>query len=197
MRQAARQGARSYALSACRWAGRARGQPRGPRTRRTASSTGSNMRQSCRLAGLSFTASGVPRRPTRTCRLVPSRPRSVGLGPVSAPPFGRGARRWGAARDQSTRPLPIAQPPPTRDAAVAAPLGGQRVPRAAPAPHEQDAGQRLPIQDPRPSTLRFGPLGRQQRAGGFPKISGSSGVLIPPGHHALPSFERRSKSLLA
>ena len=45
------------------------------------------MTLSWRLAGLRRTPSGVPRRSTTRWRFVPGLPRSVGFGPVSAPPF--------------------------------------------------------------------------------------------------------------
>jgi hypothetical protein len=51
----------------------------------TASSRVASTVESCGLAALRCTASGVPRRSTSRGRLVPGLPRSVGFGPVWAP----------------------------------------------------------------------------------------------------------------
>ena len=53
----------------------------------TASSIGVNICPSCRFAAVSSTASGMPFFSTRRWYFEPGRPRSVGFGPVSAPPF--------------------------------------------------------------------------------------------------------------
>lgn len=46
----------------------------------------SNTIESCRLAPVIHSAKGRPRRSTMMCRVLPSLPRSVGLGSVSWPP---------------------------------------------------------------------------------------------------------------
>ena len=48
----------------------------------------SNSIESCRFAPLTKTTRGTPRASTTICRLEPSLPLSVGLGPVSGPPGG-------------------------------------------------------------------------------------------------------------
>ena len=81
-------------MSAWSLPGRLRGRPRPWRTLGTASRAGASIMLSCRLAGLRRTPSGVPRRSTTRWRFVPGFPRSVGFGPVSAPPFSRQLRRY-------------------------------------------------------------------------------------------------------
>ncbi len=71
----------------------ARTAARAPAMGGTASKVGAIMRLSCRLAPLSVRPSGVPSPSTTRCRFVPDLPRSVGLGPVSAPPLWRTGRR--------------------------------------------------------------------------------------------------------
>ena len=61
--------------------------PRFPATEGTALSRSSNGTLSCTLAPVRRNASRMPRRSVIRCRLVPSLPRSVGFGPVAAPPF--------------------------------------------------------------------------------------------------------------
>jgi len=70
----------------CSFLGRRRGRPRGWRTGGTASSASSSTVLSWTLAAVSRTASGIPCRSTTRCRLLPGLPRSVGFGPVAAPP---------------------------------------------------------------------------------------------------------------
>lgn len=85
-RQARRQRPKSYALSACNLAGRRRGRPRGCRIGATRSSASSRTVRSWTGAAVSRIASGMPRRSTTRWRLLPGSPRSVGFGPVAAPP---------------------------------------------------------------------------------------------------------------
>ena len=53
-----------------------------------ASTHGSNIIESCRLAPLTKTTNGMPWASTMMCRLEPNLPLSVGFGPVSWPPGG-------------------------------------------------------------------------------------------------------------
>jgi len=76
-----------YALSACRLLGHLRGRPRLPRTGGTASMSVSSTVVSFPLAAVIITASGAPPRSVTRWRFVPGLPRSVGFGPVLAPPF--------------------------------------------------------------------------------------------------------------
>jgi hypothetical protein len=83
-------------LSPWSLAGRPRGrpgQPRGPLTGGTASTICSSSIESWVSAADSPTASGVAPRSTSRWYLEPGLPRSVGLGPVIAPPVGRGPAR--------------------------------------------------------------------------------------------------------
>ncbi|EDT41972.1 hypothetical protein BamMEX5DRAFT_2240 [Burkholderia ambifaria MEX-5] len=82
-----------------------RGWPVKPGTAGMASSVGSNAIESCRLAPVTLTASGVPRASTTMCRFDPSFPGSVGLGAILAPPTSHGAQRADARRI-----LPAIQP---------------------------------------------------------------------------------------
>jgi hypothetical protein len=94
-------------LSPWSLAGRLRGrpgQPRGPLTGGTASTICSSSMESWVLAADSPTASGMPPRSTSRWYLEPGLPRSVGLGPVSSPPFGAHAERVQA----SSRPVKLA-----------------------------------------------------------------------------------------
>lgn len=95
----------SYALSACTFFGRLRGRP-GPR-RRTggmASRRASKTRLSWTFAAVNRTTRGTPPRSTTTCRFVPGLPRSVGLGPDSAPRRRAGTVALSQARLQSICP---------------------------------------------------------------------------------------------
>src|SRR4051794_10902000 len=67
----------------------------------TASSTGFSIVLSWTFAAVSSTASGMPPASTRTCRLLPGLPRSVGFGPVSSTLF-----------------LPVPRPTVLRDTAL-------------------------------------------------------------------------------
>ena len=83
-------------MSAWSLAGLRRGRPRRlARTPGTASSVGTSMRLSWRLAPLSVRPSGVPRAFVRRWRFVPGLPRSVGFGPTSSPPSHvRSVKHW-------------------------------------------------------------------------------------------------------
>ena len=86
-RQARRQRLASYALSACSLPGLWRGFPGLPLTGTTASSNSASGTLSCTLAPVNTKASGRPLRSVKRWRFVPALPRSVGFGPVAAPPF--------------------------------------------------------------------------------------------------------------
>ncbi len=62
--------------------GALRGRPGSPGTTGMTSTRASKTTESCRLAPVTASAKGTPRRPTTRWRLVPSLPRSVGFGPV-------------------------------------------------------------------------------------------------------------------
>ncbi len=79
-------------MSACSLTGRLWDWPFSPDTAGIASTVCSNAVESCRLAPVTVTASGMPRASTTMCRFDPSLPRSVGLGPVSSP--SGGLKRW-------------------------------------------------------------------------------------------------------
>ena len=114
-----------------------------------------NIMESCRLAPLNSTTNGTPRASTTMCRLVPSLPRSVGLGPVSWPPGGLAPmshRCWlnlvvlTQAHQHGlmqlvpyTRSIPVPQAPPAGHAASSAQRLRQVFPRDARMQHEQDA----------------------------------------------------------
>lgn len=76
----------------CSLLGRLRGEPFKPGTAGRVSRVRSNALESCRLAPVTVIAKGGPRASTTRCRLLPSLPRFVGLGPVSWPPGGW--QRW-------------------------------------------------------------------------------------------------------
>src|SRR5215212_6707390 len=129
---------KSYALSACSFAGRLRGLPgcpRGLRIGEMASTASSSTFESWTLAALRTTASGTPLRSETRWRFEPAFPLSVGFGPVLWPPFGRHARRVqssslpvdpvGLSEPVQEHPmqlfpharlLPVAQTPPARRA---------------------------------------------------------------------------------
>jgi hypothetical protein len=86
-RNARRHCGKSYPLSAWSLAGRRQGRPRPWHTGGTASIRTSKRRLSWMFAALRRRASGMPRASVMRWRLEPARPRSVGLGPVSSPPF--------------------------------------------------------------------------------------------------------------
>ena len=129
-------------------------------------------------------------------RLDPARPRSVGLGPVSSPPFWREQRRCRGRRGSSrwrqpgpsgraghdgavpthTRFLPVAQPSPASHARAATPLLRQHLPGDAALQHKDDAAQRRPVRDRRPTALRLRPLRRQQRFDQGPQFIAYKGL---------------------
>jgi hypothetical protein len=84
--------------------GRRRGRPTTPRREGTASTSGINCVTSLRLPPVRVTARGRPLASTRRWRLEPDLPRSTGLGPVAAPPFGLHVARIG----DRPRPLDLA-----------------------------------------------------------------------------------------
>lgn len=76
------------ALSACSLPGQRRGRPGLPAMGGKASTSSSKTTESCRLAPVTHNAKGTPLRSTIRCHLLPSLPRSVGFGPLYAPPGG-------------------------------------------------------------------------------------------------------------
>lgn len=88
LRRCRRHRAKSYPLSAWSLSGRLRGRPSRPGTAGMASTRSSRTTESCRLAPVTTSAKGRPRRSTMRWRLLPSLPRSVGFGPVCWPPGG-------------------------------------------------------------------------------------------------------------
>jgi hypothetical protein len=88
-----RQGALSSALSACRLSGRWRGRPRGRLSGWRPSLNAVKTLPSGRCAAVRRTVRGRPWRSTPMGRLLPALPRSVGCGPVFAPPLWPGQRR--------------------------------------------------------------------------------------------------------
>ena len=79
------------------------------------------MRLSCRFAPLMVRLSGVPSPSTTKCRFVPALPRSVGLGPVSAPPLRRARTRCRARPGSSPAGRRGAVAPTAPDATLAKP----------------------------------------------------------------------------
>ncbi len=117
MRPSWRQRRSSQPLSACSLSGRRRGRPHLPLlTGGTTSSVGASMRLSCWLAGPISTPSGVPLASTAMWRLLPGLLRSVGLGPVAAPPFLPAQTRCPGQRDASRAVLPREDAPAAPDA---------------------------------------------------------------------------------
>lgn len=141
------------------------------------------------LAAVIALARGMPPRSTTPGRVGPDVPRSVGFGSVAGP-----FCRWDASRVQRrprpvngisfsqpveqdavqtvphARPLPLAQPPPARDAAAVAQLGGQQLPGDTTLQHEQDAHQRRPVVESWTATLRLGRLQREERRDHLPQF---------------------------
>jgi hypothetical protein len=145
--------------------------------------------ESLRLAPVRRMASGVPLRSVGTWRLLPGRPRFVGFGPVSSPPFFAGmlalssearlqsicldhanscktacrsrSHILAACQSRRRRQQVIPEPPPYLD--------GQGFPGNARSQDEQDAGQRFMVTNRRtPGAARW--LGwRQQRFDDPPK----------------------------
>lgn len=126
-------------------------------------------------------AEGSPCRSVTTWCLLPSRPRSVGLFPVSSPPFCRHRRRVedGSAPIELLGALelieqmlvkalpyaallPFAQASPTRHAASAAHLRGELAPLDPRLQHEHDARERGAVVHARATSLRLRHLGRKQ-----------------------------------
>src|SRR4029450_4550217 len=148
---------------------------------------------------VSRTARGIPCRSTTRCRLLPGLPRSVGFGPVAAPPALAGrlaGSGWprapslrpgcpggagGGADLRRARPLlPGAQPPPAGHAGAAAHLLRQHLPRDAALEHEEDAGQRGPGVDRGATAPRAWRRGRKQGAEKGPEGVGNEGCCHAP-----------------
>jgi len=111
---------KSYALSACSFAGRLRGlpgRPRGLRIGEMASTASTSTFESWTLAALRTTASGMPPRSETTWRFEPAFALSVGFGPVLWPPF------WPARLPSPKKPAPSRSGRPAR--------AGPRAPDAA------------------------------------------------------------------
>jgi len=150
------------------------------------------------LATAARTASGMPRRVTTRCYVDPGLPRSTGLGPVCAPPFGLDAEAVHAhpppidsslvaepVEQPRVQPLPdsgrlpVGQPPSAGGAAPTAQLFRHQPPRAACAQDEADAAEGGTVGDTGAITPGLGRLLRQQRYDGFPKLVEDQGFL----HH--------------
>ena len=198
----------SQALSAWSLPGRLRGRPRCPdRAPGTASSVGAGAMLSWRFAPVRVRPSGVPRRSVTQCRLVPGRPRSVGFGPISAPPscpdggsVQRGTRPVQLARPVEAseehpvqpvphlRVLPVPQASPAGQARAAEHLARRHLPWQARAQREHDPTQGIAVRHPRAA---FG-------FAGSPGRSGSTTSHISSGTRSCPmtpdSTKRRSAS---
>src|SRR5829696_7527430 len=145
---------------------------------------------SVRLAALSTTPNGAPRRSLSTCRLVPSLPRLVGSGPVAVPPRGGRHRRTVgrlrvpadvvrgiiAAQLGGPQPAPHAPPPPLLEASMhrraRAELAGHRLPLAAGPQDVEDAVQHAAERHHRAPAGAGRLLGREQRTAVFPERIG-------------------------
>lgn len=101
--------------------GRRRGRPRPLRTPEMASKVALSIMLSWRLAPDSVRPSGVPCRSVTRWRLVPGLPRSVGFGPVSAPPFWRADWHCPAPLGSSPGREPRTAAPEAHDAAAPKP----------------------------------------------------------------------------
>ena len=144
----------SQALSAWSLPGRLRGRPRCPdRAPGTASSVGAGAMLSWRFAPVRVRPSGAPRRSVTQCRLVPGRPRSVGFGPISAPPF---LPRW---RQRPARHETSPTRPPGRGVRGAPSAAGPTPPRSA---------------SPAGVASRSGPSSRTPRAAASPMAGQSA-----------------------
>ncbi len=139
-----------YARSPSNTSGRRRGRPRGPGILGMRSTIAIASCESCTLAGVMWTTSGMPCAPVRMCRLQPFFPRSVGFGPVCPPQNGPHRRTvdhyeggvdlscLSEALDQSfvdarphVRPHPFVQTTPARHHASAAQFCRNHPPRYA------------------------------------------------------------------
>src|SRR5215218_2290280 len=183
---------KSYALSACSFAGRLRGlpgRPRGLRIGEMASTASTSTFESWTLAALRTTASGMPPRSETTWRFEPAFALSVGFGPVLWPPFGRHACRVQRSPlpvdpvglpepvqerlmqlFPHARLLPVAQAPPAGRSRSAAHLLGEHLPGYAALEDENDAGKSRAVVDAGPAAIGFGRLFGQQRFYDLPKL---------------------------
>lgn len=171
--QASRHLRKSYPLSACSFSGRRRGLPRRPfRTAGIASINVSKTLESCWFAGPIRAASGIPRRSTIRWCLLPARPRSVGFGPVSEPPFLPEGSRHPAKHATS----PVSLPPATRPTAT-----GGRDPR----PQARASASTVASRSSRcrsPSPVAGTPTGCPSST-----RTGCPGARLDPAHAAFPS----------
>ena len=158
----------------------------------------------------------MPFASTKTWRLVPGLPRSVGFGPVSSPPFGRerGAVERAAAEVDRVRPaepvqqraaepfedpgrLPVAQPSPAGHTRTGAHSLGQARPGDAGAEHEDDALERLAVVQRRPAAPRARRSGGEQGRDQRPQRIGDERFSHPPRLTATASRGRFRYALLA
>ena len=156
--------------------------PRLPRIRGMASSNGSIIRLSWTLAPLRRTVRGMPRLSVMMRRFAPRRPRSVGLGLVTSPPFwprwmrcpcrpgsNRDHRRGEAAGARrgatSPRHRPIDSPATVASShARAEPhLQKQHALGDAAAQDKHDSGQGGTVRNPRPPAFHGAGRWRQKR----------------------------------
>lgn len=153
-----------------------------------ASRAASSSSESWTLAAERTIASGMPVRSTTRWRLLPALPRSVGFGPVAAPPFGGDTRRV----QRCPRPvklvrirraleqyvmqslpypslLPIAQSSPARHPAATAQLLRKQLPADATLEHKNDATQYLAVIQAWAPTLGLGRRRRNERRDNCPQ----------------------------
>lgn len=129
--QALRHLGKSYPLSPWSFCGCRVGRPCLLRNAGIRSSMGSSILESCTFAAVKDTASGMPFKSVMMWCLLPGRPRSTGLGPVSSPPFlpVRWTRQYRPLTSQSSShhanagesqgaAAPIHQPPANHEAAA-------------------------------------------------------------------------------
>ncbi len=172
--------------------GQRRGRPCLPAIGGKASTSSSNTTESCRLAPVTQNARGTPLRSVIRCRLLPRLPRSVGFGPVYAPPGGShtgrvqagpaqvqlvGLAQFGQQDMMQTMPhaggLPVAQTPPAGHAAAVAQFQRQIFPGDAGAEDVDDAVEGLLITDARSPSLGRGLHWRDQRFDALPQRGGN------------------------
>src|SRR5687768_10076381 len=155
------------------------------------SRSGSTSMLSWRLAPETATLSGRPVASTSRWYLVPRLPRSVGFGPVNAPPFRPHADRVEAGPRPVQPALfaepvehglvdpiedagfgPLAHPPPAGPARSVAELGRQLGPADPGRQHERDALEHLAIRPPWPSgaAVNGRPAGWDQRLDQRPEL---------------------------
>src|SRR5215211_5216416 len=169
---------KSYALSACSFAGRLRGlpgRPRGLRIGEMASTASTSTFESWTLAALRTTASGMPPRSETTWRFGPAFGRHacrVQRSPLPVDPVGlpEPVQERLMQLFPHARLLPVAQAPPAGRSRSAAHLLGEHLPGYAALEDENDAGKSRAVVDAGPAAIGFGRLFGQQRFYDLPKL---------------------------